>query len=244
MALVLVTGASSGIGRLAAEGLARAGHDVVVHARSADRLPGGLVRVGEVIGDLSEADAVRGVAEGADRFGAFDAVIHNAGVIDGPDVFAVNVVAPYLLSALMVPPWRTIVISSSMHRSGTPDLANLDFARPEVRTRPYDDSKLFVTALALHLAVVRSAALVHAVDPGWVPTRMGGVHASDSLDEGSRTQEWLATAPVEQIDPRTGGYWFHRRTQSPHPATLDPAFRTELIEMLADHTGVVLPQDG
>lgn len=240
MALVLVTGASSGIGLLAARELAAAGHDVVVHARTADRLPADLARAGELVGDLADADAVADVAAGAQRFGRFDAVIHNAGVIDGSDVFAVNVAAPYRLAAAMTPPGRTIVISSSLHRSGSADLSGLDLSRPDRRARPYDDSKLFVTALALHLARTRPDGLAHAVDPGWVPTRMGGSHAPDDLREGSRTQQWLATAPAEEISPRTGGYWFHRRIQEPHPAATDPTFQRDLIALLAAQTGVAL----
>ena len=59
---------------------------------------------------------------------------------------------------------------------------------PGRRRRTYDDSKLYVTTLAMALARIRTDALAHAVDPGWVPTRMGGPAASDSLEEGHRTQ--------------------------------------------------------
>ncbi|WP_415125038.1 hypothetical protein [Microbacterium sp.] len=67
----------------------------------------------------------------------------------------------------------------------------------------------YVLTAATALARRWPDVLAHAVDPGWVPTRMGGRSAPDSLDEGRRTQEWLAAADAEAITPRTGGYWCH-----------------------------------
>ena len=243
MALVLVTGASTGLGLATARELADAGHDVVLHARNPGRLTdqGIRDRVRELLyGDLGDLDQTLQLAEQVNGIGTFDAVIHNAGVIDGPSVYAVNIVAPYVLSATMTPPQRTIVLSSSMHLSGSPDLDRVDLSRPGRRHRAYDDSKLYVTALAMALARLRPAALAHAVDPGWVPTRMGGPSASDSLDEGHRTQTWLATADPSRIEPRTGGYWFHRRPRRPHPAALDTTFQDQLLDSLEVHTGLSL----
>lgn len=237
MALILITGTSTGLGLATAETLAGEGHKVVAHVRGRDSdLPHGVH--GSVYGDLSSLDEVVSVAEQAGKFGRFDAVIHNAGVYRGSRVHAVNIVAPYVLTALLAPPERAIYLSSGMHLSGSADLGGVDFDRDSGRA--YEDSKLYVTALAMALAERRPGAMTHVVDPGWVPTRMGGPGAPDSLEEGHRTQEWLATAPASEIRPRTGGYWFHRRTRNPHPAALDPAFRDELIGKLQAHTGFAL----
>ena len=247
MALVLVTGASTGLGLATAHALADAGHDVVAHVRNADRLAGQdiLDRVGEVVhGDLADLDQTVRLAERVDGIGRFDAVVHNAGVISGTSVFAVNVVAPYVLTALMTPPGRTVVLSSSMHMTGSTGLDEVDFARSGGRRRPYDDSKLYATALTMALARLRPDALAHAVDPGWVPTRMGGPSASDSLDEGHRTQVWLATADPAEIEPRTGGYWYHRTPRQPHHAALDTAFQDDLLARLGAHTGIPLAPAG
>ena len=91
-------------------------------------------------------------------------------------------------------------------------------------TASYSDSKLLVTTLAI--AVARLGPDVHsnAVDPGWVPTKMGGPGAPDDLRLGHLTQEWLATS--DEPEARTSGrYWFHKRRRSPHPAALDPRFQ-------------------
>ena len=129
-----------------------------------------------------------------------------------------------------------------MHRTGDTDLIAVDFDNPQRLRHPYDDSKLQVTALAMAIARIRQETLSHAVDPGWVPTRMGGASASDDLDKGHRTQEWLVTADAGRIDPRTGGYWYHRRAGSPHPAALDADFQDALLGKLRAHTGIVLPE--
>lgn len=242
MSLILVTGASAGLGFLTATSLVDAGHNVVLHARNPHRItqPNVLSRVhGTVYGDLSDDDQTRRVAEEANQFGRFDAVIHNAGVIEGPELVGVNVVAPYLLTALMGRPKRIIVLSSSMHRSGSPHRLRTEvFSGHNAIT--YSDSKLYVTALALCIARRWPDVLAHAVDPGWVPTRMGGPSATDDSTEGHRTQEWLATADATSVRPHTGGYWHHGKTQRPHPAANDPAIQHELLTVLEATTGVFL----
>ncbi|MCI1746734.1 MAG: SDR family NAD(P)-dependent oxidoreductase [Acidipropionibacterium sp.] len=241
MARILVTGASTGLGLLTAQSLVRQGHDVVLHARAAERVEDApLLRrvLGTVYGDLADLDAVRRIAEEAHRFAPFDAVIHNAGVSDGPDLVAVNVIAPYALTGLMERPSRMIVLSSSMHRGGATNHVAEGIAGR--RTVTYSDTKLWATAVLMGIAGRWSGTLAHAVDPGWVPTRMGGPSASDDLTEGHRTQEWLAVTPVDGIHPRTGGYWHHRQPRRPHPAALDARFQDEVIAALEERTGIEL----
>lgn len=236
MALVLVTGTSSGLGTAAAHELERAGHQVVVHARETFRAPvaRSLGWAGVLAGDFTDAEEIRRVAREADELGPFDAVIHNAGALHPPEALPVNVIAPYLLTALMAPPARLIVLSSEMHHGGSTDLGRL-----AAGTATYSDTKLWVTTFSAALALRWPETASHAVDPGWVPTRMGGPGARDDLADGHRTQVWLATAP--EVTPRTGAFWRHLRTEQAHPAVDDPGFQSELLAALAAVTGVPLP---
>jgi NAD(P)-dependent dehydrogenase (short-subunit alcohol dehydrogenase family) len=147
----------------------------------------------------------------------------------------VNVIAPYLLTALIDRPQRLIYLSSGMHRSGRASLTAIDWSGPG----SYSDSKLFVTTLAAAVARLWPDVLSNAVDPGWVPTRMGGPGAPDDLRLGHLTQEWLATS--DDPDARTsGGYWHHQRRIEPHPAVHDRRFQDQLLEDLGSFTGTRL----
>jgi len=226
---IFITGSAGGLGRAAAQTLLGDGHEVIVHARSAERLAD-LEDLGAsaVVGDLADLVETRAVAEQVNRLGPVDAVIHNAGVLSGRHVMAVNVVAPYLLTALIDRPQRLVYLSSNMHLGGGADIA--------AKTVSYSDSKLFVTTLAVAVARLWPDVYSNAVDPGWVPTEMGGPGAPDDLRLGHLTQEWLATS--DDPEARTsGGYWFHQERRPPHPAALDPRFQDDLLAALARLTG-------
>ncbi len=244
MARIFVTGSADGLGHGAADTLLIDGHDVVVHARSETRLEGvaDLVERGAVvvIGDLSDLDETRALADQVNALGRMDAVIHNAGVGrgSGAAILPVNVVAPYLLTALIERPERLVYLSSSMHRSGHADLGKLDWGGAR-ETASYSDSKLLVTVLSAAIARIWPDVLSNAVDPGWVPTKMGGASAPDDLREGHLTQTWLATSD----DPRartSGGYWRHRSLATPHPSVADEGLQDDLLDALAGHTGARL----
>jgi NAD(P)-dependent dehydrogenase (short-subunit alcohol dehydrogenase family) len=239
MAHILITGSAGGLGRAAAETLLGDGHQVIVHARSAGRLDAvePLRRRGAsgVTGDLADLNQTRAVADQVNRLGPLDAVIHNAGVISGPQILPVNVVAPYLLTVLIQRPQRLVYLSSSMHQGGRASLDDLDWGgqRP---TASYSDSKLLLTTFAMAVARLWPDLYSNAVDPGWVPTRMGGPGAPDDLRLGHLTQEWLAASDAPEART-SGGYWYHQRRRTPHRAVLDPCFQDELLAALARFTG-------
>jgi NAD(P)-dependent dehydrogenase (short-subunit alcohol dehydrogenase family) len=224
---------------LAAETLLEEGHDVVVHARNAERLSA--LRdlqdrgAAAVAGDLSNMDETRRLADEVNGLGRMDAVIHNAGVFRSTQVLAVNVVAPYLLTALMERPQRLIYLSSGLHRGGKASLADLDWSGRGT-AGSYSDSKLFVTTLAIAIARIRADVFSNAVNPGWVPTKMGGPGASDDLRLGHLTQEWLATSN-DPAAMTSGGYWYHQHLEEPHPKVHDRRFQDDLLEELARITG-------
>src|SRR4051794_12539600 len=104
MTRILVTGSTDGVGRATAEALLGDGHEVVVHARTTARLAAvqPLIDGGAeaIVVDLSRLGEVHDLVEQANALGPFDAVVHNAGVIQGA-VLPVNVTAPYLMTALV-----------------------------------------------------------------------------------------------------------------------------------------------
>jgi NAD(P)-dependent dehydrogenase (short-subunit alcohol dehydrogenase family) len=242
MSRVFVTGSADGLGRGAAEELLDEGHRVVVHARNEHRLTALrdlLDRGAEaVVGDLADAAQTRSVADQVNRLGPMDAVIHNAGVISGPAVLAVNVLAPYVLTALIERPGRLVYLSSGMHRGGRSGASALDWGA-EGSSVSYSDSKLLVSALAAAVARHWTGVLSNAVDPGWVPTRMGGRSAPDDLVLGHRTQVWLATSNDREA-LTSGGYWHHQRRETPQRAVLDQGFQDQLLAALAERTGTPL----
>jgi NAD(P)-dependent dehydrogenase (short-subunit alcohol dehydrogenase family) len=239
---VLVTGSADGLGRAAAVTLQKAGHRVVVHVRNRTRLDvvAELVDAGAevVVGDLGELADVRRVADQVNELGRMDAVIHNAGVSSRGSVLPVNVVAPYVLTTAMYRPDRLVYLSSGMHRGGRPRVSGMDWSGARA-TGSYSDSKLFVTTMAMAVARLWPEVRSNAVDPGWVPTRMGGPGAPDDLRLGHLTQEWLATSD----DPEalaSGGYWHHQKLGDPHPSVHDVHFQTQLLDALAQYTGDLL----
>jgi NAD(P)-dependent dehydrogenase (short-subunit alcohol dehydrogenase family) len=257
MARVFITGAADGLGLMAAKLLIKEGHKVVLHARNTQRGKDAIVAApgadGVVIGDLSFISETVEVAQEVNKLGPFDAVIHNAAVgykeprrIETPDglphVFAVNSLAPYILTCLIHPPQRLVYLSSSLHRSGDTTLKDLTWTkRPWNGYNAYSDSKLHDTILAFAIARKWAGVYSNAVEPGWVATKMGGPGAPDSLEEGPKTQVWLAASN----DPKalmTGKYFYHKKLRTPHPATLDEEVQEKFLTECERLSGIKLPQ--
>ncbi len=158
-----------------------------------------------------------------------------------PPSFATNTLAPYLLTALMERPDRLVYLSSGMHRSAHASLDDLTWtSRRWNGSSAYAESKLHDLMLALAISRRWPDVLSNAVDPGWVPTRMGGRGAPDDLEQGYRTQAWLAagTDPAARI---TGHLVFHLKDRATNPQAQDVALQDRLLARLAEICGVALP---
>ena len=241
---------------MAAGLLLEQGHAVVLHARNPARARDALAAVpgaeGVVVGDLARMDQVRAVADRVNDLGRFDAVIHNAAVgfrerrrietVDGfAHVFAVNTLAPFMLTALIRPPKRLVYVSSELHRRGDTSLADLNWdARNWRGNQAYSDSKFHDALLACAVARRWPQVRSNALEPGWVATRMGGPRATGNLNEAHRTQAWLATSDDEAASG-SGGYFYHLKPRKPNGAVHDMARQEMLLAACARISGVEFP---
>jgi NAD(P)-dependent dehydrogenase (short-subunit alcohol dehydrogenase family) len=257
MARVFVTGSSDGLGRMAAQLLLEQGHTVVLHARNEKRRDEALAAVPGaeqcLVADLSSIAQTRALAAAANESGPFDAVIHNAAVgyrepsrvatEDGlPQVFAINTLAPYILTALMARPKRLVYLSSGLHQSGDASLEDLAWEhRRWSGQQAYSDSKLHDVLLAFAAARRWPGVLSNALEPGWVPTKMGGPGAPDDIDQAHRTQVWLAVSDDPQAKV-TGEYFFHMRPRKPKAATRQAALQDKLLEACQRFSGIPFPE--
>jgi NAD(P)-dependent dehydrogenase (short-subunit alcohol dehydrogenase family) len=255
MARVFITGSSDGLGRMAAQLLLDAGHQVVLHARNDRRAEDTIAAIPHaetvVVGDLSSMAGTKDVARQVNDLGTFDAVIHNAAVgnreprrIETPDglphVFAVNTLATYLLTALITPPKRLVYLSSGLHQRGLAGLDDFDWtARPWDGLQAYADSKLHDVLLAFAVARLRPDTFSNSVEPGWVATRMGGPSAPDDLTLGPITQAWLAAGDDPSANV-TAEHFYHQQLREPHPDARNLAAQDALLAACAQLSGVTL----
>ncbi|TQS32421.1 hypothetical protein Golomagni_07262, partial [Golovinomyces magnicellulatus] len=178
MVRVFITGSTDGIGQAAAKLLASQGHQVVLHARNADRAKSAKAAIPDahavLVGDLSSITETKQLAEAANAAGPYDTIIHNAGIGYGGTssrettqdkisaVFAVNTLAPYILSCLMdKPKSRLMYMSSDSHYGGDETLRNI------TQSHSYSDSKLHDTMLAKAFARRWNGIQVISMHPGW-----------------------------------------------------------------------------
>lgn len=255
MARVFISGSADGLGFMAGRRLMEQGHQVIFHARSATRaehirrqLPNA---ENITVGDVSTLKAMRDVAEQVNALGACDAVIHNVAIgyqeprrvetADKlPQLFAINTLAPYVLTALIRKPKRLIYMSSGLHLSAGTDLTDALWTRRRWDgLAAYSESKFHNALQAFALARLWPDVHSNALEPGWVPTKMGGASAPDDLELGCETQAWLAVSNDNEAKV-TGEYFFHKRQKTPNPAARDLAKQDQLLEICAELSGIKL----
>jgi len=242
MAKIFITGSADGLGMLAARELTAQGHQVVLHARNQKRareasenVPGADTALAA---DLNNVDETIQLADKVNALGRFDAIIHNAGVyqVSARELFNVNTLAPYILTCLIQKPKRLIYLSSDMQAGGS---AKLDFFISGINRMTYSDTKLHVLMLCKAVARRWKDVYANALDPGWVPTKMGGSHAPESFESGYQTQVWLATSNDEKAKV-TGRYFYHMKEIRPNPEAQDLELQERFIMLCQEITGVQL----
>jgi len=243
MARVFVTGSADGLGQLAAGALIAGGHKVVLHARNEKRGQEAIDELpdaeGVVTGDLSVLEETKELASKVNALGKFDAVVHNAGVYrtSPEEIFDVNTLAPYILTCLIHKPDRLIYLSSGMHTGGH---AKLDSFKTNVDRISYSDTKLHVLMLCKAVARRWPDVFANAVDPGWVPTKMGGPGATGDLQKGYETQVWLAVSDDAKAKV-SGQYFYHQKATSPNPEADNVELQDRFLALCEEVTGVSFP---
>jgi NAD(P)-dependent dehydrogenase (short-subunit alcohol dehydrogenase family) len=257
MARVFITGSSDGLGLMAAKLLIEEGHDVVLHGRNDQRCrdaraaaPGASDAVS---GDFSTIAGAKSAADRVNKLGRFNAVIHNAAIgyreprrvqteSGVPSVFAINVLAPYVLTVLIDRPDRLIYLSSGMHYSVHPRMDDLLWTKRSWNgASAYAESKLCDVLLAFAVARRWKNVLSNALEPGWVPTKMGGASAPGDMEKAHVTQAWLATSD-DQLARSTGKYFYHQKLREPNPIARDTQAQEELLAECARVSGIVFPE--
>lgn len=250
MARIFITGSADGLGSLSAKALVQRGHSVTLHARNAQRAqdaqkacPGA---EGVLIADLSSTEATKQLAEELNSKGPWDAIIHNAGVMrissssKGPEglptLFATNTLAPYILTCLVSPPAKRLVfLSSQLHQSGDPSLKDL-------RSCGYGDSKLHNTMMAFAFAKrMNGVASVFSLDPGWMPTKMGGGSAPGDINVSVESYVQLAEGSGN-AKGLTGKHWFQDGEKGFKKEAGDEKIQEKLLKELEQISGVKIPE--
>jgi NAD(P)-dependent dehydrogenase (short-subunit alcohol dehydrogenase family) len=240
MARIFITGSADGLGELAAKSLLQMGHQVVLHARSEQRGRDAMKKVpgaeNVLTGDLSNIDETIKLAERVNELGAFDAVIHNAGInrASGEEIFYINTLAPYILTCLIQKPERLIYLSSGMHLGGR---SKLESFKSDAGSITYSDSKLHVVMLSKAAARRWPDVYSNSVNPGWVPTKMGGRGAPDDLQKGYETQVWLAVSDDENAKV-TGKYFFHQKVKDCNHEADDVRLQDKFLAVCEEVTGI------
>ncbi len=279
---ILLTGATSGIGKEAALELARRGAHVVIHGRNKEKTAAvreelirasGNSQVDVLLGDLSvKAEVLRLADEFNQRYGSLDVLINNAGGVmnkvrettaDGWErTIALNVLAPYMLTALLYPALqvrpgsRIVNTSSAAHRMAKANLDDFMYEKRYNALGAYGDAKYYVLLLGQELARRQQAypgnhPVMNALHPGIVATNFAV--ESNSLynfffkffrpflispRKGADTIIYLASHPEGGLSG--GRYFMKRKVAKIHGPVPDSVKAGRLWALCEQYTGISL----
>ncbi|WP_461538253.1 SDR family NAD(P)-dependent oxidoreductase [Spongorhabdus nitratireducens] len=259
--IILITGATDGIGFETARMLVSQGHHVLLHGRNPDKLKNvqqklsGLSDSGRIesfVADLSRLSEVKTLAETiAQQHAKLDVIINNAGVYrtentrtqDGLDVrFAVNTVAPYLLTKRLLPlldeAGRVINLSSAAQARVSPEaLAGKGLLSD---SEAYAQSKLALTMWSRHmgLSLKDSGPVIVAVNP---KSLLGSKMVKDAYGiaggDLSIGADILCRAALSDEFATAHGQYFDNDSEqfsAPHPDALDTRKVEQVLTAIED----------
>lgn len=268
--VILVTGSTDGIGKIAAEKLAGMGAAVLVHGRDPDKSRDAQKRIRESTGnekvvsyvaDFSSLSFVRSLAEEVIRdYSGLHVLINNAGVgpaetsgkegslsRDGYELsFAVNYLAPFLLTRLLIPvleagaPSRIVNVSSAAQRDI--DFEDVMLEKHYDPWRAYAQSKTALTMFTFDAAEeLRDKGVnVTCLHPGsLLNTKMVRDYFGSprgSAEEGAEVVVYVATDP--ELEGATGIYFEGKREARAHAQVYDLEARERLRRISEELTGV------
>lgn len=266
--IILVTGATDGIGRQTALELARLGISVGLHGRDPARVAAAVEDIRNLSGnddihpfvaDFSALADIRQMAQAVRRrFDHLDGLINNAGVFrstrettaDGFEMtFGVNYLAAFALTGLLLelvvaaPAGRIINVSSMLH-AGRLDFDNLQSEAGYEGIEAYGLSKLSLVVFTYALAerLKHTAVTVNCLHPGVINTKLlrSAWQGGATVGEGARTPVYLAVSP--EVAGVSGRYFINRRATRSAPDSYDAAIQQRLWSVSEEMTGVVYPE--
>ncbi len=261
---IVITGASSGIGRAAAEELAQRGHQLAIVGRTKNRVEEAAKATNgdPYVVDFDDLAQVRQLAKDLlANYPKIDGLGNNAGgifgkrerTVDGHErTWQANVLAPFVLTQALLPRLlesdaRVVFTSSDAHRSGTLDLSNPDQDGGSWRRgwRAYGPSKRADLMLAKEYAR-RTPLKVYSFHPGVVATGFAGLNQSPIAGimrllfrSPAQGAELLVRLLTEDPDAASGSYFtaWGKPDKGAIAQALDPADAAKLWELLEKQAG-------
>ena len=262
--IILITGATDGIGLETAKKLASSGHTILLHGRNPKKLEQvvnlltSATSVGKVesfLADLSQIGDVEGMAKAISvKYKRLDVLINNAGVFktdktqtkEGFDVrFVVNTIAPYLLTKRLLPLFEQTgrIINLSSAAQSPVDLETLWGKRQLSDMEAYAQSKLALTMWSRQMALSHpNGPVITAVNPAsmlgskMVKEAFGVVGGDLKIGAGILCRAALS----KDFEDASGKYFDNdqQRFASPHPDALD----TQKCKAVIDTIETILKQ--
>lgn len=206
---------------------------------------------GVLVGDISTIAGSKELAAAANKAGPWDSVVHNAGLgpsnganktTDGfQSTFAVNSLAPYILTCLMDKPRRLLYLSSGLHSGGDDSLKDVTWSeRSWSPFQAYSDSKLHDIMLANAVARAWPNVQSCSLDPGWVQTKMGGSGAPGTTSAPANAIVGYASGEGSPAGSKTGVYFNPQGAKTPHRGATDTSKQDEFMRICEQLSGVSL----